>query len=184
VSRETILAEIKRIALENGGRAPGRDLFERETSIKMTEWYPHLWLRWGDPLSEAGYAPNSLQGKLDDQAVIESYISLVRELGRIPVEGEIRRKARGDQTFPSHTVFGRFGGKEKLLDAIVAHCRRTDGFEDVLALCAERQVSAHSPARNSPQPKIATAFVYLMKSGKHYKIGHTNRLAGAGVSSR
>jgi hypothetical protein len=111
MDRPTIIAEIKRIALGSGGRAPGRETFERTTGIKMAEWYPHLWLRWGDALQEAGYAPNLLQDKVRDETLIEKYIEFVRELGRIPVEGEIRRKAREDQSFPSHSVFGRFGGK-------------------------------------------------------------------------
>jgi hypothetical protein len=138
----------------------------------MAEWYPHLWLRWGDALQEAGYAPNLLQGKVSDETLIEKYIEFVRELGRIPVEGEIRRKAREDQSFPSHSVFGRFGGKTKPLNAVSAHCRTAGGFEDVLSFCPH-EASTESPIQKVRKPKVATGFVYLMKSGRHYKIGRT-----------
>ena len=47
----------------------------------------------------------------------------MRELGKFPVVGEIRRKARTDKSFPSHTVFNRFGGKEALIEAAVAYSR-------------------------------------------------------------
>ena len=55
-----IIAEIKRIAIANDGKAPGREKFERESGIKVSDWYPHLWLRWGDALQESGFAPNKL----------------------------------------------------------------------------------------------------------------------------
>jgi hypothetical protein len=90
---DKIIREIKRIAVANGGKAPGVQIFERETGLKRWDWYPDIWLRWGDALEEAGYASNQLQTRIDDQVVIERYISLVRELGRFPVVGEIKRSA-------------------------------------------------------------------------------------------
>ncbi len=182
MDKRQIVAEIQRLAHKNGGRAPGRQAFERATGLKMSEWYPQLWLRWGDALAEAGYAPNQLQGKAGDEALLEKYIAFTRELGRFPVEGQLRRKAREDQTFPSHSTFSRFGGKEKLLDAVAAHCRRTSACEDVLALCEQRK-NANVPAatgQRKAEPKIATGFVYLMKSGRHYKIGRTNSVGRRG----
>jgi hypothetical protein len=135
MDREQILEEIRRLATEHGGQAPGRQAFARSTGVRMSNWYPHIWLRWGDALAEAGYAPNELQTKMRDEILIEKYIGLVRELGRLPVEGEIRRKAKEDRAFPAHTVFSRFGGKHKLLNAVVTYCRKTSGFDDVLELC-------------------------------------------------
>jgi hypothetical protein len=84
MNRQQILAEIKRIALDNGGQAPGLQAFERATGVKKSEWYPHTWLRWGDALAEAGYAPNAFQTKASDEVIIEKYVGLVRELGRFP----------------------------------------------------------------------------------------------------
>jgi hypothetical protein len=182
MNRQRIVAEIQRIALENGGHGPGRQAFARATGVKRAEWYPDIWLRWGDALGDAGYAPNLLQTKASDELLLEKYIGFARHLGRFPVEGELRRKAREDQSFPSHSVFSRFGGKDKLLEAVATHCRKTSGFEDVLALFAERETkSVHPKAANREhERKIATEFVYLMKSGPHYKIGRTNSLGRRG----
>ena len=182
LERQQILAEIKRIALENAGQAPGRQVFENATGVKMSEWYPHLWLRWGDALADAGYAPNELQGKASDEALLQKYVAFIKELGRFPVEGELRRKAREDQTFPSHSTFSRFGGKAKLIDAVAAHCQRMSGFDDVLSLCDQlknTRTHAKTDDRKSER-KIATEFVYLMKSGPHYKIGRTNSVGRRG----
>jgi hypothetical protein len=181
MNRQQIVEEIRRIALHNGGQPPGRHAFERAAGVKIHDWYPHIWLRWGDALAEAGFAPNLLQTKASDEALIEKYIGFVRELGRFPVEGEMRRKARQDHSFPSHSVFSRFGGKEKLLEAVAAHCCKTSGFEDVLALCAERETkSPRTKAAEQPEKKIVTEFVYLMKSAPHYKVGRTNSLGRRG----
>jgi hypothetical protein len=182
MDRQQILAEIKRLAVENGGQAPGRQAFTRTTGVRMSDWYPHIWLRWGDALADAGYAPNQLQTRASDEILVEKYITLVRELGRFPIEGEIRRKARGDESFPSHTAFNRFGGKDKLLGAVAAHCRKTTGFEDVLALCVESENTSarSSAAKREREARVITEFVYLMKSGPHYKIGRTNSVGRRG----
>lgn len=175
MNRQQIVAEINRIALENDGRPPGRQAFERATGIKMSEWYPHVWLRWGEALAEAGHSPNELQTKASDGVLIEKYIGLIRELGKIPVAGEIKRKAKNDASFPNHGAFHlRFGAKQKQLTAVTEYCRKLPGFEDVLAL-VEREVSSVTTASEPKNgPKVVTGFVYLMKSGSHFKIGRTN----------
>ncbi len=182
MDRGQIVEEIRRLAPEHDGQAPGRQVFARSTGVRMSSWYPHIWLRWGDALAEAGYAPNELQTKMRDEILIEKYIGLVRELGRLPVEGEIRRKAKEDRAFPAHTVFSRFGGKQKLLNAVATYCRKTPGFDDVLELCTVflKGPLAWALPNGERNPKIATEFVYLMKSGKHYKIGHTNSVGRRG----
>jgi hypothetical protein len=176
MNRQQIVAEIVRVAHDGGGQAPGQQAFERATGVKRSDWYPHIWLRWSDALAEAGYAPNVFQTKTSDDVIIEKYIGFVRELGRFPVEGEIRRKAKSDRSFPSHTSFNRFGGKQKLLAGIAAYCRKASGFEDILALYLEQEnTSAPASSEKHREAKVATGFVYLMKSGRHYKIGRTNR---------
>lgn len=171
-----ILSEIKRIAGENGDKAPGSMVFERETGIRKPDWYPNIWLRWGDALVEAGYAPNKFQTAMRDEVLIQSYIGLVRELQRLPVAGEIRRKSQNDKSFPSHNVFNRFGGKEKLLEAVTRYCQQHPDHEDIITLCAEhKRVSKREPEKDTKnKSRVASGFVYLMQSGKHYKIGRTN----------
>jgi hypothetical protein len=44
--RQKILEEIKRIALDNGGQAPGMQAFAHIAGVKKSDWYPHIWLRW------------------------------------------------------------------------------------------------------------------------------------------
>jgi hypothetical protein len=175
MDKSQILEAIKRVAALNNGKAPGRALFESQTGIRMSDWYPRHWLRWGDALSEAGYTANQLQTATSNDTLLSSYVNLIHELGHVPVEGEIRRKAQADKSFPNHTAFARFGGKKKLLDAVLQHCKERSGLGNVAAV-----VETHLRAsRGTPETaqeldaKPQTGFVYLMKSGRHYKIGRT-----------
>jgi hypothetical protein len=176
MDKSHIMEAIKRIAGENGGKAPGREVFERQSGIRISDWYPHLWLRWGEALTEAGFKPNELQMAISDDVLIQKYIELTRELKHVPVEGEIRRRGRRDGTFPSHSVFRKLGGKEKLLGMVLHYCKEHAGHEDIIALCDNRKAMPKLAADLEGQtiPRVMTGFVYLMKSGRHYKIGHTN----------
>jgi hypothetical protein len=71
----------------------------------------------------------------DEDVLIAKLISLIRELGKFPVEGDLRMKGRNDPEFPSHTSFRRLGSKNQRLLKVTEYCRRREGFQDVLNLC-------------------------------------------------
>jgi len=122
VDKNIVITEIRRLASQNG-KAPGKELFERETGIQSSEWYPKLWLRWSDAVKEAGLKPNKFNERTADEYVLEQYCKFVSELGHVPVTGEIRNRASSDSSFPAHNVFQRYGGKEKLVETAVAFCK-------------------------------------------------------------
>jgi hypothetical protein len=171
MNREHILIEIRRIAGECGGSPPGKQRFESETGIREHEWGKN-WARWGDALTEAGFEPNSWVQQLPEQELLEKLAAFVRELGRFPVVRDMRLKAARDPNFPSGGPFRRFGGQQSLA-ARLREYSLGKGYDDVVALC-----STHKPRNEALTPvqgesKLATGFVYLMKSGRHYKIGRT-----------
>jgi len=172
--RHFILDEIRRTAAENGGIPLGRDAFLTATGIKQTDWYGRFWARWGDAIREAGFAPNQMQGAFAEDDLLGKVAWLVRELGHFPVEGELRLKNRSDKSFPSHSTLARLGSKQKLAARLVEYCERVGGLEDVAALCVGR---SRSPARREAEEAKAPApngFVYMLRSGRSYKIGKTN----------
>lgn len=178
IDKTHILNEIRRLAKANGGKPPGVRKFESETGIKKSDWFPDTWLRWGDALQEAGFTRNVLQQPLSHGLLIEHYVKLAQKLGRLPIKGELIRESKSNPSFPSETTFRRLGDREKLLKSVVDFCRETSRFDDVLALCEsklhELDRNAESPLTTKTKPN--TGFVYLMKSGRHYKIGRTNCL--------
>jgi hypothetical protein len=190
MDKRHIIDEIKRTAEATGGVPLGQNAFERETGIKKHDWYGRHWARWSDALREAGFAPNQMQVRSTDEHLIEKLIELTREVGRFPVEGEIRLKKRQDADFPSHTTFTRIGSKQQIAAKVIQYCEGRTGYDDIVAACRPFATALKhaegdggtdgSGAKRGTAPKVVTEFVYLMKSGRHYKIGRTNSLGRRG----
>lgn len=179
VSKQHILDEIRRTAEENDGIALGRNRFEKATGIRSSDWYGKYWARWNDAIIEAGFRPNQLQGKTDDTDALLHLARLAKDLGRFPVAAEIRMRRQTESEFPSHNVFSRFGSKMDLAKRVRDYAD-TNGMPDVVAICEESLASMDAAvpdtAESIDDTEVSLGFVYLMKAGKHYKIGRTNSL--------
>jgi len=171
-TREHIIDEIRRVA-EKNGRPPGRQVFEKETGIRMQEWYGVHWRSWGDALKDAGYEPNRKQGKFSSEDVLRKYAEVVRHFGRVPAAIDIRIYSRKRNDFPGHTTFNNhFVNKAGLLAALADWIRNNEEFADLLDLIPEPAVAAE----DDPLAPSGEGFVYLLKSGDHYKIGRSDEL--------
>jgi Meiotically Up-regulated Gene 113 (MUG113) protein len=174
MTKAHILSEIKRTAAENGGVPLGVRKFGTQTGIRLGDWYGRFWRSWGDAVREAGFAPNTLQGRTSDEHLLAQYAALTRELGRAPVEGDLRLAKRRDPTFPSSSVLTRrYGSYAGIRARVLDYCTQRGGFDDVVPLLGPKAEPAEEGA-GAPEPQAIVGFVYLMKSGKHYKIGKTN----------
>jgi len=136
IEKSHILDEIKRTAKSNGGEPLGRQRFYAETGIKESDWSGRYWVKWSDALAEAGFSPNRLQSAYNDEFLLQSFASLIRELGHFPVAAEVRMKNRRDDRFPSHNTFRRFGRKQELAAKRVNFCQEHSGWHDVMKICA------------------------------------------------
>jgi hypothetical protein len=175
MDKQHILSEIRRTAAENGGAPLGMSRFSQETGIKQSDWLGKIWARWSDAIREAGLKPNQLQTGYGEDVLIEKFIALARELGHFPVATEVKMKARGDDNFPWHNTFARFGNKQQFAAKILNYCKTRDGYNDVIALCAPIAAATQGAGdKGASEPEGAIGFVYLMKSGRYYKIGRSN----------
>ena len=172
-SKEHIIDEIQRVA-EKIGRAPGRTVFEKETGIRMPEWYGVYWRAWGDAIEESGLKPNKKQGKFSTEDVLVKYAQAVRHFGRIPAEIDIRMYSRENADFPGHSTFANhFGNKDGMVRALAGFVRREDDYADLINLV---------PLPDEPETELGEqcamteGHVYLLKSGDHYKIGRSDEL--------
>lgn len=117
--REHILAEIKRLASENDGKAPGRAYFQQQTGIAESEWYGKIWVRWSDAVREAGISPNEMNERLPSDFVLDKYAEVCRHYGRPPSSAELRFYGRNTPGFVSHNTFAtHFGSKNDLIAAL------------------------------------------------------------------
>ena len=178
MDKNQILSEIRRTAEANGGVPLGRQKFFEATGIKETDWSGKYWVRWGDVVEEAGYTPQVLQAGFSDEYVLEKYAEAFREFGRPPTSPELKLKARDDSNFPSHNTFGRFGSKQHLINKFYAFCLERESFQDIAETCL-------AYVKDIPVEELEVGdalqgqegHVYLIRSGKFFKIGRTNSLA-------
>jgi len=174
MTREQILDEIKRIAAANGGVPPGVQRFRSETGISESAWSGKYLPRWGDALIEAGFSPNVWQTPHSDDVFIQSYIRLIRELGHFPTLRELKLKRRQDSSFPSPGAFERFGFKIIAAQRVLEFCRNNSGYDDFVGICKPAATETMPSRQKSPSTALLEGFVYLIKSGRYYKIGRSN----------
>lgn len=172
MTKEEILREIRRTADENAGVPLGKQRFFAETGIRESDWVGRWWTRWSDAVREAGREPQTLNKALPDGVVLDAAILIVRQLGHFPTAAEIRMACTNNADLPSHNTFRRFGGIGGLREKLVSYCLDR-GESDVLSLFSPGGAPrwAGQSALEPPAPELADGFVYLLKSGRHYKIG-------------
>ncbi|MCO5240774.1 MAG: GIY-YIG nuclease family protein [Chitinophagaceae bacterium] len=173
MTKEFILSEIRRLG-SVGGKSIGHQRFSKETGIKRTDWYGKYWVRWSDALKDAGLSANEFNKAYSDDYVIEKLISLIRGLGHYPVIGEIRIKAREDRNFPAHNVFSRVGNKQTLIKKLIAYCADKDEYSDIIQICSVLQTP--EKLKKEKGDVLVIGAVYLIKSGKFYKVGRSNSI--------
>ena len=179
MNRDFILNEIRRTAEANGGIPLGRRRFLKETGIKVSDWAGKHWVRWGDALREAGFQANVLQSSYTDDFVLGQFADVLVSLDRIPTVLELKLRTREDPNFPSHNTFGRFGTKADLLAHLHAYCLARPELKRAAELTvAYANQGKDANAESSKPSDLLESFgtVYLIKSGKYYKIGRTNAL--------
>ncbi|HSQ28297.1 MAG TPA: GIY-YIG nuclease family protein [Gemmatimonadaceae bacterium] len=172
VTKEEILTEIRRTAAENGGVALGKKRFLDATGIAESDWSGRYWARWGDALREAGVPGQQLNPRLDDEVVLRAAAAITCQLGRFPTAAEIRLAVSANSQLPSHNTFRRFGGLAALRTALAGYAERTgDALLSRILAASGEPVATPRTAEESP---LAEGFVYLVKAGRHYKIGKAN----------
>lgn len=177
MKKQHILDEIMRTAVENGGQPLGRQRFLEATGIRESDWSGKYWARWNDAVQEAGLEPNQMQDAIPDEQLFVHYAGLIRELGHIPTSPEVRLKARSSPDFPSHNVFARLGSKQERIARTHAFCIQRADYQDVAEICEPhltRQETGSEEEHEESQPE--PGFVYLIKSGRYFKIGRTTSL--------
>jgi hypothetical protein len=174
VTKEQVLADIRRLAAENGGKAPGERKFTKETGIGRMEWFGRYWSRWGDALVEAGFPANVFRVQKDDEEALRRIAAFIRTLGHYPVWGEFLIEHRRDSAFPTSRIIKRLGNKRTLATRLIAYCETHGGMDEVKALCLPASLVPDAPTEDRTEDdESGWGFVYLFKSGRYYKLGMT-----------
>lgn len=174
MNRETILKEIRRAAAENAGIAPGQEQFESLTGISAGMWRGKFWLRWSDAVSEAGLTPGRMQEAYAQDVVLAHLAELTRKCGHFPTYAELRMERENDRTFPSHPVFNRLGDKNARIEQLRTFASDHAEFAYILSLLPDAEdIDSAEPLVPIEGEALGDGYVYMLKLGKHYKIGKT-----------
>lgn len=172
--RDRIISEIKKLAAMNGGRPPGKRAFLRETGIRRSDWSGRFWARWGDALREAGFKPNELQPKAEQEFLLQKLAEAFRHYGKVPTAVELRMYCQSNSTFPSHnTFYNYFASKEEMIIHLREWLVKVGGYDDVVAILPAKEVVS---APRMPRTTSKDGSVYLLRSGTYYKIGRSDEI--------
>lgn len=160
------------MAKERGGHASLRAFLDA-TGIPEKQLLGKYWARWNQALAEAGVTPASFfRPRTDENSVIEAFAQLVERLQKWPTQNELNLARRRDTSFPSLKVFRRLSSEVPLAQKLAAHC------VDRPDLATAAKIAAERAAVEAPEPFLlgrapVNGYVYMMRSGRRYKIGHT-----------
>lgn len=176
MDKNHILAEIKRTAVDNDGQPLGIARFAKATGIAQGDWQGVYWARWGDALQEAGFEPNSWNGSFDEQYLLGRLATFIKDNGYYPTKPEFKLEHRRDKTFPCYEVFKRrFDTKRTIAAKLIEFCESREDHGKVLEVCRPLcQDHAPSVVTEVKDSELQEGYVYLLKSGRHYKVGRSN----------
>lgn len=170
--KQMILAEICRLAEQNGGQAPGQRSFEFETGITRSSWRGKLWATWSDALGDAGYDPNFAPARARESDIIEFLATAVRHFGRFPSDAEMRIYRQSIANTPAMiTIRKQFPTRDAMISSLNELAKRDEQFSDLLKLLPD---IPNDEVRGGNERH--EGWVYLLKSGQHYKIGRSDTL--------
>lgn len=162
--RQFVLSEIRRLAAENGGRAPGAERFNRITHLSHSYWKGEIWLCWSDAVREAGLTPNTKTSRLDDEQLLFDLAVAIRKFGHIPTTAELRNYRKTARLSTQKTYINHFGGKRAMLSRLKLWVQNRPEWADVAALLTD-------VCDDEPEPPRWTGAVYMMRAGPLFKIG-------------
>lgn len=115
-----------------------------------------------------------MQEGYDTDRLLEVYCLAARHFRKAPTRDELQMFCYQNEGFPEKTVFHRrFGGMGQLRGAARTWATENDDFADVVPLLPE-WTEPVKPA--APSEVIQEGFVYLLRSGDHYKIGRSDNV--------
>jgi hypothetical protein len=171
-TRESIIKAYNELVAQEG-RLIGERIFMKETGISQYSWNGGFWRSWSAFQGDAGHKPNSQTQKIPDEAILRRFALLAMEMGEIPKEADIDLKRRQDTSFPNRSCYRRWGSRNALLTRVAEYCTGKPEFEPVLEKLNEGNSIAVDRRLVSLQVK---GFVYLLRTGKFYKLGRTNAI--------
>jgi hypothetical protein len=173
MTKESILSEIRRLAKERDGRV-GLKAFLKATGIPEKQILGRHWATWNEAVKDAGLETASfMRPRSSEASVLEAITQLVARLQKWPTENEFSLARRSDSSFPSLKVIRRLRAEGTLPAKLLAHCADRQELGSAREIAA-RQASSASKEGTPYERAPIQGYVYMLRSGRSYKIGRSN----------
>jgi hypothetical protein len=172
MTKEELLAEIRKRGTKQGRHLSLR-AFCRGTGIAEKQVLGVHWVTWNEAIAAAGLNPRSFaRPRADEATTFEALAQFIQRIGHWPTENELRRERHETPSFPGLKVFLRLKKAEPLSRKLAIHCAERSDLKVAAAVVSDRIES--EPAEPLPATAPVRGYVYMMRSGRRYKIGRTN----------
>jgi hypothetical protein len=176
MTKSHILDAIRETTAKNNGLPLGQARFANETGISAHIWRGKFWLRWSEAIIEAGFSPNEWGKTYSTDFLLAKLAELTRSNKHFPTDPELRLTKTNDATFPSPEAFYRLEAKKSLrIELLRAFVSRTPEYSDIISFLPPTPAggSAEDESQSRSDNNDVEGYVYMMRLGKHYKIGRT-----------
>ena len=126
---------------------------------------------------EAGFEPLEWTTGSSVEEILEVLAKLVRQYGRYPTNSEILLEKRDNETIPTPNALRRkLGSKPEAIQKVRAYCSSREDHADLAAILVKEECGVGLD-KDACEPNLGarnlkpSGYVYLVKSGKLYKIG-------------
>jgi len=172
-SKQKIIDVYKHLAEERGGEPIGERIFKRDSGFSHHYWQGGYWRSWSAFQADAGYDPNRATEKTPDEVLLRRFAELALERNELPTEADLMMKRKEDPSFPSKATYRRWGSRDALLEKVAEFCQDEKQFAPVLDFYKQGITNSIDQRLASDAVK---GFVYLLRSGKSFKLGRTTAI--------
>ena len=172
ITKEQILSDIRRLGKQRGGHI-SLDAFLTATGMKAHQLLGKFWARWNDALTEAELRTMEFSNpRTEEETVIEAFAQLIETLKKWPTGTEMLLERGRNESFPSIKVVRRVRNMPDFVSRLSAYCAANDNLSIAAKIAAERMEAEEVEPRLDDHAPI-NGYVYMMRSGRRYKIGRT-----------
>ena len=169
--KDEILNLLRDIAGTEGGDVSMRH-FMALSGIKEKQIVGAHWPTWNDAKRDAGLDTKPfVRERVQEDPIIPSIAVLLSTLERWPTENELRLAKKKNASIPSTRVFRRLSVDRNFLCKLETHCSGIPVMASVSNVISDK-------LRESLKVELTSlstvGYVYMMRSGRSYKIGRTN----------
>ena len=174
MTKDAVMQRVRALATERGGHV-SFNVFVVETGING-QWLRGQvwWTGWNSLLTEIGIKTREFSVPRTPVArIVEAVAGLIEREERWPTQDDLRRERVRDCSFPSLKVIKpilKSGALAKLIVELAA----TSGQFTAASLIARKYQPADESFVDVGLGEKVKGYVYLLRSGRSYKIGKSN----------